>query len=133
MNLNESKAEQLLDAIKTARKSKTSWIDVANILSSIEDLSQFNHEGRPWIKVASEISGFTANHLRRMQKASDFLSSFFDTSDKSFDKRSIPFGHAETAARIYNMDQKAGETCGRANKVWPCTQQSLLHSAKTGP
>ena len=92
--------------ISDARRRKMPWFEVAKVLGEAEQGSLLDPTGRPWIKVCAEVSGYSANLLRRFQAALRFGEQLVQqghvTSLAEVQRQS--FSHLEIIARIYEID-----------------------------
>ncbi|MGU3662247.1 hypothetical protein ACLBYM_36560 [Methylobacterium fujisawaense] len=108
--LADERSQWALTLLKGARQRNVAWREIVSAIESLEKTSLVDPSGRPWIKICSELSGYSTNHLRRMGKSKSFLA---DTRLLNYeinmdDLCNLPFAHLESIARIFNFDESAG-------------------------
>lgn len=105
--VNDSK---LLDIFRDARRNATAWPKLVENLNRLETLRATDEHGRSWARVAAELSGYSVNQLRQMQRTLASLEQLH-TRNKTLDLKStlqaFPFSHLEMIARIAKLDPEA--------------------------
>jgi hypothetical protein len=100
-------ADLMLGILKNARSEKRTWPEVAFALLELERTGAVDENGRPWIQRAEVESGYAANQLRRMAKASLFRDHLIRSEPTLAEKiLARPFSHIETISRIWRLDEK---------------------------
>jgi hypothetical protein len=100
-------ADLMLAILKNARTGNRPWPDVAFALLELERSGAVDEDGRPWIQRAEVESGYSANQLRRMTKASLFRDHLIRTEPILAETLlARPFSHFETISRIWRLDEK---------------------------
>jgi hypothetical protein len=99
-------AGRMLALLRNARSDKRPWPDVAFALLELERTGAVDENGRPWIQRAEVESGYAANQLRRMTKASLFRDHLIQSEPALAEKLlARPFSHIETISRIWRLDE----------------------------
>jgi len=82
-------------------------------------------DGQPWIRAVEAVSGYSANHLRRMAKAYGQLEDIRDHCPKdAVTLNGLSFSHAEILGRLWETDRKQVERL-LAAEHWPNYAQLL--------
>lgn len=134
-------AARNLFKISDARQRKVAWFEVAKVLGEAELGSLLDPAGRPWLKVCSEVSGHSANLLRRFQAVLRYGERLVQqghlVSLAEFQK--LPFSHLEIIARISEIDAEMAVRLIKRDKVdafkLPTTYlglQGLLEEQRAG-
>ncbi|MEH2499587.1 hypothetical protein V1294_006066 [Bradyrhizobium sp. AZCC 1678] len=96
----------MLAVLKNARRDERPWPEIAFALLELERIAAVDENGRPWIQRAEVESGYAANQLRRMTKASLFRDHLIQFEPALAEKLlSRPFSHIETISRIWRLDE----------------------------
>ena len=104
--MNTVNADSMLAILKDARSSKRPWPEVAFALLELERTGAVDGTGRPWIQRAEVETGYAANQLRRMTKASLFRDHLIRSEPALAEKLlGRPFSHIETISRIWRLDE----------------------------
>lgn len=110
--------QKLLDVFRDARAQKVNWEKLVRALDQLEALSQADEKGRTWARVAAQLSGYSVNQLRQMQRTWSALEELHSKS-KSLTLAStllaFPFSHLEIIARIAKLDSDAAIKCLRSS------------------
>lgn len=95
-----------METLKSARSRNVPWVDVARGVRHLE--AEADSSGLPPIRRAEQLSGYSANQLRRMIAASAFLDDLTQTDPDVANWLGIPkFSHAEMLAKLWRRDQEA--------------------------
>lgn len=109
----------LLSSLNQARERAMPWRVLAARLQQLETSAPLAPTGQPWIRAVEAISGFSANHLRRMSKASSLIDAMqVRWPDHAGVLLSLSFTHAEILGRLWETDPAAVEQLLKAEK-WP--------------
>jgi hypothetical protein len=104
--VNTVNADLMLVLLKDARRDQRPWPEVAFALLELERNGAVDENGRPWIQRAEVESGYAANQLRRMTKASLFRDHLIRSEPALAEKiLGRPFSHIETISRIWRLDE----------------------------
>jgi hypothetical protein len=104
--VNTVNADLMLALLKDARSDQRPWPQVAFALLELERTGPVDKNGRPWIQRAEVESGYAANQLRRMTKASLFRDHLIRSEPALAEKiLGRPFSHIETISRIWRLDE----------------------------
>ncbi|MHA6691238.1 hypothetical protein [Devosia sp. A449] len=119
-----------LAPLSGARKKALSWRSVAARLLQLESSAPLAPDGQPWIRAVEAISGYSANHLRRMTKALALLEDVAQFWPQyAVRLGSLSFSHGEILGRIWEADRKQVEAL--LHRVsWP-TYAALLTQYET--
>lgn len=94
--------------LEDARKRRVPWPEVAQAVRLLEREKPSSGLGAPPIRIAERMSGYSANHLRRMVVALDFLDELQKTDPDAADWLGMPrFSIAETLAKLWRQDKDA--------------------------
>jgi len=114
-----------LAALIDARDRSLDWREVAGRLLRLEASAPLALDGQPWIRAVEAVSGYSANHLRRMAKAYGLLEGICEHwPEHSATVRILPFSHAEILGRLWETDRKQVERL-LAAEHWPSYAQLL--------
>lgn len=123
-----------LASLINAREKAVPWRTVANRLLQLERSAPLAPDGQPWIRSVEAVSGYSANHIRRMSKASSLIS----VIESAWPEHrpvlsSLSFSHAEILGRLWETDAAQVEHLLKA-KQWPSYAQLLARyeEARTG-
>lgn len=95
-----------METLKSARLRNIPWDDVARAVRQLE--AEPDSSGLPPIRRAEQLSGYSANQLRRMIAGLAFLDDLARTDPEAADWLSVPkFSHAEMLAKLWRRDQEA--------------------------
>lgn len=109
----------LLSSLNQARERAMPWRVLAARLQQLEANAPLAPTGQPWIRAVEAISGFSANHLRRMTKAAALIEAMLQHwPDRSDILTRLSFTHAEVLGRLWETDPAAVEQLLKAEK-WP--------------
>lgn len=118
-----------LAVLNDARASRRHWTEIASAVLDLEKSGPVDENGRPWIQRAESESGYTANQLRRMTRASVFLTDLIRSEPKLAETLlAKPFSHVEVISRIWRVDESearkvidgrlANNTCSDLHAVY---------------
>ncbi|XYD06874.1 hypothetical protein R1A27_17005 [Methylobacterium sp. NMS12] len=115
-------------ALTEGRRRQLPWYQLVEALRDLENTSLGDPEGRPWVKVAAERSGYTANQLRQMDRTMAGLEVLAkEHAGVSLDAAlSRPYNHLEIIVRIAKL--AAADAVGLltgAGNVKSCTYRDL--------
>ncbi len=100
----------LVETFRDARRNATPWPRLAEALNRLETTRATDEHGRSWARVAAELSNYSVNQLRQMQRTLAALEQLH-TKNSTFDLPStlemFPFSHLEIIARIAKLDPEA--------------------------
>lgn len=115
----------LFDELIDARRKGMRWRDVAGHLQRLEASASLAPDGQPWIRAVEEMSGFSANHLRRMSRAFSVLGEIERCCPAHATKiAQLAYSHAEILARLWEAERGEVEQLLRSDG-WP-TYSELL-------
>ncbi len=81
-------------------------MEIASAVLDLEKTGPVDEDGRPWIQRAEKDSGYKANQLRRMTRASEFLNDLIRSEPKVAETLlAKPFSHIEVISRIWRVDE----------------------------
>jgi hypothetical protein len=116
-------SHKLIDIFRNARAHKISWEKLVRALSQLEEHSLTDEKGRSWARVAAQLSGYSVNQLRQMQRTWAALEELHSKTKKLTLASSLlafPFSHLEIIARIAKLDSDAAirylRSAGTTNK-----------------
>ena len=117
-----------LDVLAHAKELRVSWILAADALLALEATAGRAPDGRTWISIASEVSGFSDNQLRRFTRARAFLQQTeLERRGSGGRLRLIPFAHVEVLGKIWQVDRnRAHELIDQARNANSFTYLELL-------
>lgn len=117
--LTKTDAMDLLSSLNQARDKAMPWRVLAARLQQLEASAPLAPTGQPWIRAVEAISGYSANHLRRMGKAAALIETMLQHwPDRSDLLAGLSFTHAEVLGRLWETDPAAVEHLLKAEK-WP--------------
>lgn len=109
----------LLSSLNQARERAMPWRVLAARLQQLEASAPLAPTGQPWIRAVEAVSGYSANHLRRMGKAAALVEAMLQHwPDRSDILAGLSFTHAEVLGRLWETDPAAVEQLLAADK-WP--------------
>lgn len=115
----------VLSSLIDARETAMPWRGVAKRLHALETSAPLAPDGQPWIRAVEAASGYSANHLRRMSKASSLIDAMqLRWPDHADTLTSLSFTHAEILGRLWEADPTAVEQLLEAER-WPSYGQLL--------
>lgn len=119
LRLTKTDAMDLLSSLHQAREKAMPWRILAGRLAQLEASAPLAPDGQPWIRAVEAISGFSANHLRRMSKASSLIEVMVQRwPDHAGILNALSFTHAEVLGRLWEADAAAVEHLLKAER-WP--------------
>lgn len=93
----------ILLALETARAGGLAWYELTETIRRLELSGQNDFNGRSWVKVASERSGYTVNQIRQMQRTLFTLEQLL-SRDKGLKRQTVlnsfSYSYLEIVARI---------------------------------
>lgn len=105
--VNISNTSASLEIFRDARSRTTHWEKLVDALNQLEATSPADEQGRPWAKVAAQLSGYSVNQLRQMQRTLASLEALH-TEARGLRLAStllaVPFSHLEILVRIAKFD-----------------------------
>jgi hypothetical protein len=114
-----------LASLIDARDRSLDWRMTAARLLRLEASSPLAPDGQPWIRAVEAVSGYSANHLRRMAKAHGLLDDICEHLPKhAATINGLSFSHAEVLGRLWETDRKQVERLLAAEN-WPSYAQLL--------
>lgn len=114
-----------LASLIDARDRSLDWRIVAAQLLRLEARAPLAPDGQPWIRAVEAISGYSANHVRRMAKAYGLLDDIGERwPEHAATINSLSFSHAEILGRLWETDRKQVERILVAER-WPSYAQLL--------
>lgn len=128
----------LLSSLNHARERAMPWRTLAARLAQLEASAPLGPDGQPWIRAVEAVSGFSANHLRRMGKAASLLETMQQRwPDHAGILNGLSFTHAEVLGRLWETDAAAVEQLLKAER-WPSygallAQYEKSRSRRTAP
>lgn len=104
-----------------ARARKVPWLQVADALLSLEAQSLGGPDGRPWVQIAADRSGYTTNQIRRMTRVAQFVRRLVAEGQLKDAEilSSMRFSHLETAMRIHNFEPETALKVFRREVIRP--------------
>lgn len=109
----------LLSSLNQAREKAMPWRVLAARLAQLEASAPLAPDGQPWIRAVEAVSGFSANHLRRMAKASALIETMQQRwPDHAGMLTSLSFTHAEVLGRLWETDAAVVDQLLKAER-WP--------------
>lgn len=131
LRLIKIEAMDLLSSLNQAREKAMPWRILAARLAQLEASAPLAPDGQPWIRAVEAVSGFSANHLRRMSKASSLIEAMLKRwPDHAGILNGLSFTHAEILGRLWETDATAVEQLLKA-KRWPSYGQLLAQYEKS--
>lgn len=131
LRLTKSDAMDLLSSLNDAREKAVSWHTIALRLRRLEASAPLAPDGQPWIRAVEAASGYSANHLRRMAKASALVDAMQRAwPDHSGLLATLSFTHAEILGRLWETDPLEVERLLKAER-WPSYAQLLAQYEKS--
>lgn len=127
-----------LASLIDARDRSLDWRIMAARLLRLEASAPLAPDGQPWIRAVEAVSGYSANHLRRMAKAHGLLDDICEHLPKhAATINGLSFSHAEILGRLWETDRKQVERLLAAEN-WPSYAQLLSRyeqsrSSRTAP
>lgn len=103
-------SQKFIETFQDARAQKISWDKLVQALGEVEALSPTDEKGRSWARVAAQLSGYSVNQLRQMQRTwlvLDELHSRTKDLPLASTLLAFPFSHLEIIARIAKFDSDA--------------------------
>lgn len=95
-----------MESLKSARSRRVPWNEVARAARQME--AEPNSSSLPPIRRAEQLSGYSANQLRRMIAGVTFLDELVQIDAAVAAWLGVPkFSHAEMLAKLWRRDQKA--------------------------
>lgn len=95
-----------METLKSARSRNVPWDDVARAVRQLE--AEPDSSGLPPIRRAEQLSGYSANQLRRMIAGLVFLDDLAQTDPAAASWLGTPkFSHAEMLGKLWRRDQGA--------------------------
>lgn len=95
-----------METLKSARLRRVPWNEVARAARQIE--TEPDSSGLPPIRQAEQLSGYSANQLRRMIAGVTFLDELVQVDAAVAEWLGVPkFSHAEMLAKLWRRDQQA--------------------------
>lgn len=114
-----------LASLIDARDRSLHWRTMAARLLQLEASAPLAPNGQPWIRAVEAVSGYSANHLRRMAKAHGLLDDIGERWPEHVATiNSLSFSHAEILGRLWETDRKQVERL-LAAEHWPSYAQLL--------
>ena len=96
-----------METLKSARSRNVPWDQVARAVRRMETQG-VDSSGLPPIRRAEQLSGYSANQLRRMIAGITFLDELAGADSASAEWLGIPkFSHAEMLAKLWRRDREA--------------------------
>lgn len=94
-----------LTALTEGRQRQVPWYQLVAALRDLENTSLGDAEGRPWVKVAANLSGYVANQLRQMDRTMAGLETLAsEHAGVCLDAvLSRPYNHLEIIVRIAKL------------------------------
>jgi len=93
------------DILRNARQLKVDWLIVAEAFEALSQKPRFLPPGVTPIQWAASVSGYSANHLRRMTAARQFLLELQANAPAVARRLDRPkFSHLEVLAKIWRID-----------------------------
>lgn len=130
LRITNADTMDLLSSVHQAREKAMPWRILAGRLAQLEDSAPFAPDGQPWIRAVEAVSGFSANHLRRMAKASALIETMQQRwPDHAGMLTSLSFTHAEVLGRLWETDAAAVEHLLKAER-WPSYSALLAQYEK---
>jgi hypothetical protein len=110
-----------LTLLTQARARKVPWLQVADTLLSLEAQSLGGPDGRPWVQIAADRSGYTTNQIRRMTRVAQFVRRLVAEGQLKDAEilSSMRFSHLETAMRIHNFEPETALKVFRREWIRP--------------
>jgi hypothetical protein len=117
--------EEALATLKDARHCHVSWPAIVSALIALERASPVDGQGRPWITVASAVSGYTANQIRLAQRTYATLEKLLARGEANGAEimGDHSFSNLEVIARISGIDPVAATGFLKASD---CTYAELV-------
>jgi len=97
---------EALATLKSAKRRRVPWYEVAKAVMLVEDASPLSPEGRPWIEVAEYLSGYDAPLLRRYIMAHRFIEDASSKSSRMLPAKKWSFSLLEILKRIHDVDSE---------------------------
>lgn len=95
-----------METLKSARSRNVPWDEVAGAVRRLE--ARPDSSGLPPIRRAQQLSGYSANQLRRMMAGLVFLEDLGETDPAVAEWLGVPrFSHAEMLAKLWRRDRDA--------------------------
>lgn len=97
----------LLETFRDARARDIHWEKLVRALDQLEATSPTDLHGRSWAKVAAQLSGYSINQIRQMQRTLATLETFHSRSKQpslTSTLHAFPYSHLEMLARIAKLD-----------------------------
>ena len=99
-----------LDILRDAKKRNVPWLDMVQALRTLEAAAVHDRQGRAWVKVAAELSAYSVNQLRQMQRTLETLEQL-KSRNGNLNLQPVlnvlPLSHVEMLARIAKVDERA--------------------------
>lgn len=119
-----------LAELTDARRKGMLWRDVAGHLQRLEASATLARDGQPWIRAVEDVSGYSANHLRRMSRALSVLAEIEGFGPAHAAKTAgLSFSHAEIVARLWESERDQVEELLRSDG-WPTYSELLARYEK---
>lgn len=93
-----------LDRLKDARRRGVSWPTIIGALRELEANGPVDHEGRRWILLTAELTGYTSNQIRQADRAVAAVEKLLSTPHERTAALSWPISSLEVIARISKLD-----------------------------
>lgn len=95
-----------LDVLADARRRGVDWMDVAHAFDQLQAGTMSIPSGTTPIRWAEKLSGYSANHLRRMSAGRHFYLELTQANPALADALGLPrFSHLEMLAKIWRLDR----------------------------
>lgn len=115
----------ILDEIRNARARQLHWEKLVGALRQLETTGLSDSQGRAWPKVLAELTGYTVNQIRQMQRTLVTLEGL-QAHEKNINLSSlissIPYSQLEILGRIAKLDPNAALKYLRPSSLpnrWP--------------
>jgi len=98
---------KLLETFRDARSQDTNWEKLVRALDRLEATSPTDQQGRSWAKVAAQLSGYSVNQIRQMQRTLATLEALQSRGKQpslTSTLHRFPYSHLEMLARIAKID-----------------------------
>lgn len=96
-------------ALTDARARGLSWRLIAEALRKLTETSSLDTNGRPWIEVAAQLTGYTTNQLRQAQRTYTAIENFIREKDLPEHGLEWPMSNLEVISRIAKANLPTAE------------------------
>jgi hypothetical protein len=92
-----------------ARARGLSWRQIVEALRALTESTSLDPQGRPWIEVAAQLSGYTTNQLRQAQRTYAAIEAFIREQDLPDHGLEWPMSNLEVISRIAKANPQRAE------------------------